>query len=123
MKILLVDADEYYHQKFQETFSPDFDIIATKQGTQVGNLIRRHNPHAVVMDLLLPDVSGYEVLEDIKSNRSTRNLPIIIFSRIDNLEDAEAVLRFGAIGCFVKGRDRIEDIRQLVVNNSIIKTS
>lgn len=117
MRVLLIDSDEYYHYKFGEIFAPA-EVYGSRFGGSASSLVRRHRPDAVITELLLADCSGYEILEELRTRAEFRELPIIIFSQVDNLEDVQTALRLGATAYFLKGRDRIEDIFKLLFINS-----
>lgn len=115
MKILLIDPDEYYHTHFAEALGPGDELVIAKQASGARILLEESRPEALVMELLLPDSAGYELLEQIKDYRHSRNLPVIIFSQVDNLEDIQESLNYGINGYFVKGKDSIQDVKNLLL--------
>lgn len=115
MRILLLEPDEYYHAKFSETLGPLGELTIATKTADVKKLLRESEADALIMELLLPDSAGYEFLQEIDDLRVARKLPVIIFSRVDHLEDMSQSLNQGVAGYFVKGRDMISDIKKLLL--------
>lgn len=116
MRILLVEPDEYYHAHFSEAVAPFGDLMIGRTAAEARTILRDFSPDALVMDLLLPDQSGYEFLQEIQELRERRTMPVIIFSRLTDLEDIQESLGYGVTGYFVKGQDSIQDVRNLLLN-------
>ena len=83
-------------------------------GAEAGELAREHLPDIAVLELLLPDVPGFEILERLR--KASPNMLMIVFSRAGHLEDVKAALGFGVSGYFVKGQDTINDVKKLLLN-------
>lgn len=79
---------------FLHEFSPD--------GTDSLSKIKQFKPNVIVLDLMLPVKSGFEILEEIKANQDISSIPVIIFSNRDSQEDRERVFALGAERFFVK---------------------
>jgi len=116
MTILLIDPDEYYHQQFSNHMSRHFDITAVKDSGQAQKLLASECPDMVVMELLLADGASFTVLEELRKTHGNSAVPVVIFSKIDNLEDIEHTLSLGVSGYFVKGRDTINDVHNLLLS-------
>lgn len=116
MRILVVEPDAYYHAPFAETIGSLGELLISRGAEEAGRLFTANPPDAVITELKLPDRSGYDFLEDIQSRARSAFLPIIIFTQVDNLDDVKQALNFGITGYFVKGRDTIRDIRELLLN-------
>lgn len=116
MKILLVEPDEYYHSSFTETIGHLGEIFLSRGALEeVKSILVEKEPDVLVMELLLPDQSGYELLETVRKWRQNRDLPIVIFSKVKNLEDIQESLNFGVSAYFVKGQDTVHDIKKLLL--------
>jgi len=116
VKLLLLEPDEYYHQQFTSHMSRHFDIIPVKTSRAAKAMLAKNKPDMVVMDLLLEDGASFGVLEDLRRAHANAAMPVVVFSRIDNLEDIEQVLSMGVSGYFVKGKDTINDVHNLLLS-------
>lgn len=79
-------------------------------------IIAKHNPDLILLDLLMPKISGFEFLEEIKKSSKTQNTPVIVVSALTEEEHIDRIMNMGAID-FVKKPidlqylvDKVEDI-------------
>jgi two-component system cell cycle response regulator len=119
MKILLLEPDAYYHARFLESLGAVAELLIEPDALRWESLLRDSQPDILIMDLLLPDQSGYELLDKIRKSRESKPLPIIIFSQVAHLDDVKASLGLGIAGYFVKGQDSIADIKKLILSLNI----
>jgi len=97
MKILLVEDDpflsEIYVIKFQEA---GFSVSLAVDGSKGLERIKHEQPDLVLLDIVMPNVDGLELLRTIKDDEATRNIPIIILSNLGEEEDINRGLALGA---------------------------
>jgi DNA-binding response OmpR family regulator len=80
-KILIVDDDPVIRVLIQEYLSNQgYDVRVVCDGGECLNEIPTFSPDLVVLDLIMPDMSGVEVLKNIRSNPSTQKLPVLMLS-------------------------------------------
>jgi CheY-like chemotaxis protein len=80
-RILIVDDNEVSRYVLRELLSqPWLQISEASNGTQALEYLREGRPDAVILDLLMPDMSGFEVLRDLRSRAGTENLPVLIYT-------------------------------------------
>jgi signal transduction histidine kinase/CheY-like chemotaxis protein len=58
----------------------DFEVIEAERGDEAIQLARLHQPHVIFLDLVLPDMSGFDILEVLKAEEKTRNIPVVIYT-------------------------------------------
>lgn len=73
--------------------------VVYNQGTGAINYVLKMKPDVVILDVLLPGASGWEILEGLKKEPLTQNIPVLIISVVDNREQA---LTLGAADCLIK---------------------
>ena len=100
-KILLVIEDDARFAKIVYGFAhkKGFKCVMASSGQAGLELVKTHSPEAVILDLNLPDISGWDVLASLKNEPTTRHIPVHIISAEE--EDLEA-FRKGAIGYLTK---------------------
>jgi len=79
-----------------------FRIKVARTGTEALKMARELKPVAITLDILLPEVDGWEVLNRLKADEATRNIPVIVVSVVDNPALGRAL---GAFDYFVKPVD------------------
>jgi signal transduction histidine kinase/DNA-binding response OmpR family regulator len=102
-KVLLVDDNEVSRYVLREKLSAwDFQILEARGGREALALIDRETPDLVFLDLLMPDIGGLQVLEELRASSHTRSIPVIIHSSktLDSKEEEAA--RDQTIGVFPK---------------------
>ncbi|MCH8087319.1 MAG: response regulator [Chloroflexi bacterium] len=107
---------QYYHQKFAAAAAHDLEWVATYKAEEFLNLIDHHQPDVIVTELFFPDIHGYDLLKQIKSHPLRSLIPLIVFSKVTNLEDIGRVLGYGVAGFFVKGENTISEVQKLVLS-------
>lgn len=87
-----------------------FAVSTAFDGEQAIMVIKGEKPDLVLLDLLLPKKSGFEVLEEIKKDESTKKIPVIILSNLGQQTDIDKGMQLGAIDYLVKANFGIKDI-------------
>jgi signal transduction histidine kinase/CheY-like chemotaxis protein/CHASE3 domain sensor protein len=80
-----------------------FRMEIARTGTEALRKARELKPAAITLDILLPEIDGWEVLNRLKQDESTRNIPVVVVSVVDNPQLGRAL---GALDYFVKPVDR-----------------
>jgi CheY-like chemotaxis protein len=97
--ILLVEdstADAYLIQRAVKDCGPDIQLWTTADGGEALQLLRKATPALILIDLLLPKMSGTQLLAEIRQLPAYQATPIIILSRLDEEREAALCLRLGA---------------------------
>ncbi len=82
--VLVVDDDPAVLQLVQDYLSDDiYQVVGTTKPEQALELARRLRPAAIITDILMPPINGWEVLRSLKSDKDTAKIPVIILSVIE----------------------------------------
>src|SRR6266851_2549676 len=96
-----------------------FRIEIAHTGTEALSMARDMKPVAITLDILLPEVDGWEVLNRLKADEATRNIPVIVVSVVDNPALGQAL---GAFDYFVKpvdGKALLSRLSQYTFTNKV----
>lgn len=99
--ILLVDDQDFNLLFLQKTLN-DYTFITAKDGEQALELLKTTSPDLILLDVLMPGMSGYEVIKRLKSNDQTRGIPVIFITSLDSVEEEENGLNLGAVDYIIK---------------------
>ncbi len=103
-RLLLVEDDEAERMGVSELLeSTDIEITMAATGEAALTELRERPPDCVVLDLKLPDMSGFEVLETIRDDAELRDVPVVVFTGRELSADEDAQLRSMARSVVVKG--------------------
>jgi signal transduction histidine kinase/DNA-binding response OmpR family regulator/HAMP domain-containing protein len=108
--ILIVEDDlTFLNILMQESYKHKFKCLASATGEDALKLAVKYRPNAIILDLMLPDMSGWQILEQLKQNIETRHIPVHIASVLD--PDYTAMRR-GAAGYLQKpaSQENLEDV-------------
>lgn len=102
-KILIVDDEKSNRKILSALLEADFEIILAKDGKQVFERFRDNKDiDLVILDIMLPDMDGYEILKHMKNDECLREIPVVIISVLDSLENEEKGLKLGAVDYITK---------------------
>ncbi|MCT7950714.1 response regulator [Ancylothrix sp. C2] len=80
-KILVIDDSKVIRVRVREMLPPgNFEVLEAKDGEEGLKLIRQARPNLIMLDFLLPKVSGWEVFQQIQSNAELRSIPLVLMS-------------------------------------------
>ncbi|HVG01935.1 MAG TPA: response regulator, partial [Nitrospira sp.] len=103
-QLLLVEDNEIESRSLCELLGhEEVDIVPVNNGTDAWNLLSERHFDCVVLDLRLPDMSGFQILERIREHEALRNLPVIVSTGKDLSEEEEIHLRELSQGIVLKG--------------------
>lgn len=95
--LLVVEDDSDVAKMLQIYFeSQGYDSVAVARGEEALEICRRKLPNLVILDIVLPDIDGYEVCRRLRGNLRTSHIPIIFLTQKDERRDQIAGLELGA---------------------------
>jgi len=104
-KILVVDDDRIIVETIVQALEEDeygYDLISAADGFEAGLQVNHFKPDLIILDIMMPDINGYEVCRKIKSNPAERDIKIIVLSAYLDAEAFEQMKSSGADACFSK---------------------
>ena len=104
-KLLIVDDDEALRRLMRLELSGTFDVIDTGEPQQGLALALEHKPDAILLDLRMPNYSGYELLQTFTSFSHTQKIPVIIVSGEAGGQTKDHCKQSGAFAYFEKPID------------------
>ena len=89
-----------------------FKVTLARDGEEALNVLREMTPNLILLDIILPKISGFELMEKINSDPTlaSNKAPIVIISNLGQESDVARGQTLGAIGYFVKAQLSIEDL-------------
>ncbi|MBN2197706.1 response regulator [Candidatus Wolfebacteria bacterium] len=112
-KILLVEDDPFLSSLLKNRLQKeDLEISLAKDGEEALSLVKSLNPDLILLDIILPKKSGFEVMEEIRNDPQiqSKELPIIIISNLGQPEDVNKGQDLGAIEYFIKAKTSIDEL-------------
>lgn len=89
-------------------------VVNAYNGEKGLELAKEAPPDLILLDLILPKMDGFSVLERLKSDDKTKNVPVIVLTNLESVEDVEKVIGLGATTYLVKANYNLDDIAKKI---------
>lgn len=98
LSIVLAEDDQFISLAYVAGLKgAGFTVFPASDGEEALEMIRLHKPDIVLLDLIMPIKTGFEVLEEVKSDVSIQDIPIVIFSNLSQESDIAKTKEMGAL--------------------------
>ena len=102
-KILIVEDDNFLLQMYITKLELEgFRVSSAVDGIKGLRSAKKDKPDLVLLDLQLPAMSGFEVLENLKSSNDTKQIPVLVLTNFSQKEDIDRCLNLGASDYLIK---------------------
>ena len=102
-RIIVIDDQEDVLSLLNDSLSGfGFEVFLCKESKNSLHSIKTFKPDVILLDLLMPNLGGFEICEILNSDPQTHGIPIIIISGFGDLVDIKKAYKLGAVGYFVK---------------------
>jgi CheY-like chemotaxis protein len=118
-KILLVEDSKVVQQMYRnKLIFEQFNVLTADNGMEAIKILSQEKPDLILLDLMMPIMDGYKVLQVVKTDPRLANIPVLVFSAKGQSEEVEKALNLGAAGYIVKATTKpnevVEQIRKVL---------
>jgi len=121
-KILLIEDDPFildiYKTKLKKS---KFEVISASEGEEAIEKAKENKPDLILLDIVLPQLTGFEILKEMKKFKHLDNVPVIILSNLGQKKEIEKGLKLGAVKYLIKAHftpsEVIEEIKDILKTN------
>lgn len=115
LRVVIVEDDKFLQKILVTKFTKEgFDVRAASEAEEGLRLIHAENPDIVLLDLILPKMTGFDLLTELKANGKTSKIPVVILSNLGQDEDITRAKSLGALDFLVKADISINEVVQKV---------
>jgi len=115
--ILLAEDDLFLSSLLKARLQKEnFNLLIAKDGDEALQLLQNNKPDLVLLDVILPKKSGFEVLEAMRADPQIENYPVIIISNLGQESDIQTGRELGAVDYIVKAKISIDELVDKVKN-------
>lgn len=101
--ILLVEDDTMIGSIYKAKFEADgFNVLIALDGASGLALAKKEKPDIIMLDVILPGLDGFSVLEEVKKDKTTKNIPVIMLTNLGTEDDKAKGHKMGALDYLVK---------------------
>ena len=111
IKVLLVEDEsmivDMYKMRLEEE---GFEVLVTDRGTEAFEIASKEKPNIILLDVILPEIDGFSVLQMIKDDSKTKNIPVMMLTNLGQESDKEKGSQLGAVEYFIKSQHTPADV-------------
>ena len=124
LKVLIIEDDMLMGTLLSEAlWRYGFEPSLARDGESAINGMEKTLPNLVLLDLILPGINGFEILEQLKGNARTKSIPVVIVSNLGDKGDIERGLTLGAEDYLIKAnmvpKEIIGKINEVVTKHKL----
>ena len=113
--VLIIEDDIFLIKAYQVKFEKEgIDAVVANDGKEAMGFLDKEPVSVVILDLMLPGMSGFDILEAIRKNSKWKKVPVIILSNLGQQEDIDRGKALGANEYFIKTNIKINEIVEKV---------
>src|ERR1700756_713354 len=102
-KILIVEDDPLMSRMYQKIFTFDkYEVEIANNGEEGLTKASTTHPTIILLDVMMPKMNGLQVLEKLKADPVTKNIPVIMLTNLAGQQDADTALSRGAVKYIIK---------------------
>lgn len=111
VKILFADDEPIVRNLYANSLQAiaGFEVETASDGQEALQKIGDFQPNLIILDVYMPNMSGVDVLKELKSSPKTSDIPVIMFSGVAEMNTITECLELGAIG-YIEKDEELEDI-------------
>lgn len=114
-KILIIEDEAALLYALSASLQVDgFDVVTANNGREGLKFAKSEKPNLIILDLRLPEMDGFEVLENLKKEKSMKTIPVMIVTNIGEKEAEEKCKKLGAAEYIVKADHSLHEISETI---------
>jgi len=114
-KILITEDDPLMSRMYQKIFTFEgFEVIMAEDGQDGLDKIRSEKPTLVMLDVMMPNLNGFEVLDKLKADPETKAIPVVMLTNLSSQQDAENAMLKGAVKYIVKSEHDPKQVADMI---------
>ncbi len=112
-KVLIIEDDSFLQGLAANKLTKsDFDVTTAKNGEAAMTELAKDHFDCILLDLMLPDISGFDILKNLKTSHS--KTPVIVFSNLSDDKDIKKAMELGAEEYLIKSNFTLEELVEKV---------
>ena len=110
-KILIIEDEVTLNKSIAEFLAAEnFEVVNALDGEVGLEMARKELPDLILLDIILPKKDGYEVLDELKKDEKTKDIPVILLTNLESQEDIVKAFEKGATTYLVKSDYKLQDV-------------
>jgi len=121
-KILLIEDDTFLVEMYTTKFELEgFEVFSAEDGKKGLEMVKKSEPDIILLDILMPKMDGFAVLDALKKDSQTADIPVILLTNLGQKDDVKKGFEKGAAGYLIKAHfmpsEVVEKIKKILKEN------
>jgi CheY-like chemotaxis protein len=114
-RLLLVEDDRFLRKAAEVVLRRHgFEVLTAQDGEEGLTVARAERPALILLDLIMPKMQGFQVIEHLKQDPETADIPVIVMSNLGQESDVQRAMEAGALAYVVKSNVALNDLADRV---------
>lgn len=110
-KILVIEDDNILQKAITTSLEDNkFEVISALDGKEGIEKAGVESPDLILLDLLMPKMDGWEVLVELKKNKKTKKIPVLVLTVYEGEDSISKCIKLGAKGYFIKSQYSLDEV-------------
>ncbi|NCN07127.1 response regulator transcription factor [Candidatus Falkowbacteria bacterium] len=111
IKALLVEDDQMIVQMYKIRMEDEgWEVFTTDRGSEAMKLAKAEKPDIILLDIILPEVDGFSILKDLRSDTTTKKIPVMMLTNLGQESDQNKGQEIGVEGYLIKSQHTPGDV-------------
>jgi len=114
-KLLFIEDESVIHKTLSDVLSQkEYEIFSALDGEAGVRLAKEKHPDLILLDLVMPKMNGFEVLHALKTEEITKDIPVIVLTNLEQMEDIQKAIDLGATTYLVKSNYNLNEVVAII---------
>lgn len=114
-RILIIEDDPLMTRLYQKVFKFEkYDVDVASNGKLGLEKVKAIKPTLILLDIMMPEMNGLEVLAVLKADEETKKIPVVVLTNLAGTQDAETALAKGAVRYIIKSEHEPKEIVKII---------
>jgi DNA-binding response OmpR family regulator len=114
-KILFIEDETALQKAFGSILKDKgYEVVSALDGETGLKLAKEQKPDLILLDVILPKIHGFEVLKKLKEEKETQQIPVIILTNLEDMENVGKALELGAMYYLIKAQYSLEEVLEKI---------
>ncbi len=113
--LLIVEDDPLMARLYQKIFTFEgYKVELARNGIEGLEKVRTTKPNLILLDIMMPEMHGFEVLDKLKADPETKKIPVVVLTNLAGGQDVELALSKGAVRYIIKSEYEPKEVANIV---------
>jgi len=109
-KILIIEDEYALVKSLKSVLSQKYKVVSAANGKEGIKKAIKDKPDLILLDLLLPDMFGLEILKQLKKDSQTKDIPVVVLTNLGNTETVSKIIQAGGQEYLIKSDYTLDEV-------------